>query len=161
MLAVIFFCLCILAAVRDLASLTIDNPLNAAIALLVAPAALSAGVSFEMFAMHLGVGFIAFAISFLLFQIGVFGGGDAKMIPAVLLWIGPAGVVDFLAGMAVSGGILVLFLIMGRAAVPMHAAPAIARASFDKGAGAPYGIAIAAGALYAAPASLIITELLK
>lgn len=83
------------------------------------------------------------------------------MIPAVLLWIGPSGVLDFIFGMALGGGLLAFVLLSLRKTVPADIAPAFARPALDKDAGVPYGIAITAGALFAMSASPILSDFLS
>ena len=54
-------------------------------------------------AMHFWVFAAGFAVTFLLFSIGFMGGGDAKFISAVMLWIEPEQWQFFLIAMALSG----------------------------------------------------------
>ncbi len=156
-----FFGLCLLAALRDLDTLTIPNWLNAWLAFLFIPACIIAMPGWDVFGAHALVGAIAFVICVLLFMGGVFGGGDAKMIPGVVLWIGPAGVMPFLYGMAVFGGILTILVIMSRRMLPARATPGFAYETLQESKGVPYGIAIAAGAFMAAPASPLLTSFLS
>ena len=159
LLTLVFAGFCLFAALRDLATLTIPNWLNASLALSFFPACLLVAPGWEVFGWHLLAGFIAFAISLTLFTTGVFGGGDAKMIPAVMLWIGPGGAFDFVYAMALAGGVLALLVILARKCVPAQAAPGFAYETLQDEKGVPYGIAIAAGAFAALPASPILTTL--
>jgi len=156
-----FIVLCAQAAMKDITSLTIPNWINGALALLFLPAAFAAGLGWSATGAHLLLGLTAFVLSFGLFSVGLFGGGDAKMIPAVLLWIGPAGVLDFLFGMALGGGALALVLLGARKAVPAELAPSFAQRVLSDEAGIPYGVAIAGGALLAMPASPILSQFLS
>jgi prepilin peptidase CpaA len=118
-----FFALVIGAALGDLAAMTIPNRIPA--------------------------GLVVFAATAGLFAAGLFGGGDAKLMPAVALWLGPAAVGPFVMATAVTGGILaVAFLVLRRLPVPTTAAgrPWVARLMSPE-EGIPYGVAIAAGAL--------------
>ena len=86
--AVSFFGLCIYAALIDIETLTIPNWLNGWLAFLFIPAAILAAPGWEVVGWHLLVGAIAFVASVALFFLGVYGGGDAKFVPGVLLWVG-------------------------------------------------------------------------
>lgn len=87
---------------------------------------------------HIYAFMIAFAVCFGLFALGVMGGGDAKVIPSVVLIAGGGYVVPFLFFMAVAGGLIAGVLLVKR----------------RMGAGAqqghqtvPYAVAIMVGAL--------------
>ena len=81
------------------------------------------------------------------------------MIPAVVLWMGPAASLPFLYWMAISGGACALILLIGKRSVPAEAVPGFMRAPFEPKAGVPYGVAIAAGAMLAGPHSLMLSPL--
>ena len=156
-----FFVLCLQAAIKDTLSLKITNGLNLSIAVLFIPAAFAAQIGWSAGGWHLLAGLIAFVISYLLFAFGLFGGGDAKMIPGVVLWVGPAGWLHFLAGMALSGGLLAITILLMRRAVPAALAPGFAQNILNKENGIPYGVAIATGAFLAAPHSELLNEFLS
>ncbi|MEM0985369.1 MAG: prepilin peptidase [Pseudomonadota bacterium] len=153
--------LCAYAALNDVATLKIPNWLNVSLVTLGLSALFVAGLGFEATIWHLTVALLAFVVSFALFVAGVWGGGDAKMVPAVLLWIGPLGVMPFLQWMVVAGGILAAVLIVARRTVPAGYRPRFLRKSLEKGAGAPYGVAIAAGVFMAVPSSPVFAELVS
>ena len=157
--ASVFIVLCLYAAVKDVETLTISNGLNAIIAFLFIPAVIITAPGWDVAGAHLLAGLAAFAISVLLFSLGVFGGGDAKMIPGVMLWLGPAAAIPFMTAMAVLGGLLALTVILVRRFVPAHVAPAFARETLLPGNGVPYGVAIAGGAIYAMPFSPLLSYL--
>ena len=157
----IFLLLCLFACMKDLASLTIPNWVNIGIVLLFIPAALVAGISWQTAGWHLLVGFAAFLVTFILFSFNLLGGGDAKMIPGVILWVGPAGLMDFLLGTALAGGALALAVLAARKTVPEPFAPGFVRATMQEGAGVPYALAITVGVLMAASASPLLTEFLS
>ncbi len=155
-----FFVLCLQAAIKDTLSLKITNGLNLSIAALFIPAAFVAQIGWGLAGAHLLAGLIAFIVSYLLFSFRVFGGGDAKMIPAVMLWIGPAGWIQFAVGMALSGGLLGIVILMARRAVPVELTPGFAQNIMSKENGIPYGVAIALGAVFAAPHSELFNSFL-
>lgn len=156
-----FILLCAFAAIRDLNTLTIPNWLNGWIAFLFLPMSVVALPGWDVFGLHLLVGLIAFAIAVLLFSLNVFGGGDAKMIPAVALWIGPSGMMSFIVFMAIAGGILTILIVILRGMLPQPATPGFAYETMTKGAGVPYGVAIAIGAIVAASQSAILSPTLS
>ena len=155
----VFLSLCIYAALRDIETLTITNGLNLTIAFLFFPAIIIAAPGWDVFGAHLLAGAIAFVISVVLFAFGVFGGGDAKMIPGVMLWLGPQATMPFLTAMAVVGGLLAVSVMIARKLVPAHAAPGFALETMQANNGVPYGVAIAGGAIFAASTSPLLTAI--
>lgn len=159
--AISFFVLCLYAALIDIETLTIPNWLNGWLAFLFVPAVIVAAPGWEVAGWHLLVGAIAFVVSVGLFFVGVYGGGDAKLIPAVLLWLGPAGVAPFLIATAIAGGILTILIVIMRGLVPKGVTPGFGVATFEDRKGIPYGVAITAGAFFAAPTSPFLAEMLN
>ncbi|MCR9077689.1 MAG: prepilin peptidase [Hyphomonadaceae bacterium] len=156
-----FFALCLFAALIDIETLTIPNWLNGWLAFLFVPTAIIAAPGWDAAGLHVLVGLIAFIVSVGLFFLGFYGGGDAKFIPAVMLWLGPAGAVPFLVATAMAGGVLTILIVILRALVPRGVTPGFGVATFEDRKGIPYGVAIAAGAFYAAPASPLLTDFLS
>lgn len=141
------------AAVSDLLTMTIPNRISIGLVALFLLAAPAAGMPLSAFGMHWAVGLATLAVTFILFSLGVFGGGDAKLIAAAALWMGPAGILEFVFLTAVYGGALaLLFLLLRRLPVPAAAArvPWTARL-LEPAGGIPYGIAIAAAAIVRLP----------
>lgn len=156
-----FFALCLFAALIDIETLTIPNWLNGWLAFLFIPAAILAAPGWDVVGLHLLVGTIAFIVSVALFFIGLYGGGDAKFIPAVMLWLGPAGAMPFLLWTAIAGGVLTIVVVIMRGLMPRGVTPGFGVATFEDRKGVPYGVAIATGAFLAAPASPFLTEFLN
>lgn len=152
----LFLALCIFAAMHDVNSLTIPNWLNLTLAGLFVPAALVSGVPLEILGGHILAAGLAFVIAFGLFAFRVFGGGDAKMIPAVILWMGPSAALPFAYYMAIVGGACALLLMIGKRSVPASSVPGFMRAPFEEKGGVPYGVAIAGGAILAGAASPLL-----
>ena len=100
--------LLIVAATGDVMALRIPNWLTALTALLFFPMALLTGMPMAEFGLHVLAGLILFAAGFILFQFGLFGGGDAKLMAAAGLWFGTSQTLPFLAGTAAAGGVLAL-----------------------------------------------------
>jgi len=131
--------LMITAAVSDLRSRTISNELNAAIALLAIPFWIASGLAvWPDMPIQFGAAFAVFLVFAGLFAIGAMGGGDVKMIGAVMLWIPLPLFLPMLTVMAVGGGILsavmLIHLKIRRSEKPVEV---------------PYGVAIAAAGLWA------------
>jgi prepilin peptidase CpaA len=142
------------AAIGDVRSFIITNKLNLAIAGLFLVLALPAGLSLTNFGWHIGVGVLAFVVSIGLFAIGVYGGGDAKLTGAAALWLGPTAMMPFLLYTALSGGLLVVVLMIGRALAKrfgLPRGPKWARRMLRKQSAVPYGVALCVGALLAVP----------
>lgn len=129
----------IAAAVSDLRSRSISNELNGVMALLAIPFWIASGLSvWPDMAIQLGAAFGVFLIFVGLFAIGAMGGGDVKMIGAVMLWIPLPGFLGTLAVMAIGGGILSAAMLILSKIRPS-----------DKPVEVPYGVAIAAAGLWA------------
>lgn len=161
----VLFLLCAFASMKDMSSLTIPNWVNAGIALAFVPAALTAffagDVTLATIGWHFAVGAITFVICFVLFAVGAFGGGDAKMIPAIALWMGPAGMMPFILGTTVAGGMLALAVLLARKSIPEAFAPGFVRATMQDGNGVPYGVAISVGAIVGGYSSPFLTNFLS
>jgi prepilin peptidase CpaA len=148
----IFAALVIAAAVKDLESFTIPNWISIALALAFAPAALLTGASLGAVGISLAVGLAVLALAVGMFALGWIGGGDAKLMAAASLWLGLKGLAPFVIYTALAGGALALILLALRSAWlrPIaHAGPGWARRLATPGEAAPYGVAIAIGALAA------------
>lgn len=102
--------LLIVAAMGDVLSLRIPNWLTALTAILFFPMALLTGMPLAEFGTHMLAGAILFAVGFAFFQLGLFGGGDAKLMAAAGLWFGTSQTLPFLAATALAGGVLALIV---------------------------------------------------
>jgi prepilin peptidase CpaA len=155
-LAIAFAALVLAAAARDALSFIIPNWISVALVALFAPAALAAGLSWPAVGVHLGIGAIALVAGMVMFALRWVGGGDAKLLAAAGLWMGWPAVLTYLTAGALVGGGLAIILLSIRSPrlrpLALLGPPWMARLS-DPGEGVPYGIAIAAGALIALPAS--------
>ena len=129
----------IAAAISDIRSRTISNELNAAIALLAIPFWIATGLAlWPDVPIQVGAAFGVFLIFAGLFAIGAMGGGDVKMIGAVMLWIPLPLFMPMLTVMAIGGGLLSAAML-----IYMKLRPS------DKPVEVPYGVAIAAAGLWA------------
>lgn len=154
--ALIFAGLVIVAALKDVTSFTIPNWISIALVLAFLPAALAAGVAPTEFGLHLAVGVVALLAGMGMFFAGWIGGGDAKLLAAAALWLGWRDAAPFLLITGVAGGVLAVTLMSlrssaGRALAP--SGPAWWEKLRSPEAAAPYGVAIAVGALATFPSS--------
>ncbi len=149
-IVILGFGLCVWAAIMDVSTLTIPNWLNLGLAALGLVAIVIVSPGPAALLIHLGLALVCLVVGFGLFAGGVIGGGDAKMVPAVAIWLGPAAMLPFLAMMAVAGGGLAVFLLVIRSSVSPQRIPARVRRPFIAGEGVPYAVAITAGAIFAA-----------
>lgn len=150
---IVFPALLALAAGWDLASYTIPNRLSLALILSFLAFVALSGLPLPLLGGHLAAGAVALAAGFGLFAAGYIGGGDAKLFAATSLWFGFADLLSFALVAAVFGGVLTLSLLMVRR-VPLPGGllgQAWLVRLFDQRAGIPYGVALAAGALYVLP----------
>lgn len=126
-------------------------------------AALTGRFGLGDFAAQLGMGAGFFALGFTLWACGVWGGGDAKLFAATALWFDPgsaAALVQYV--LLIGGGMGVLALVVFRCRFALASvAPVLATIDLEKYAKiAPYGVAIAAGALLALPQSALFQALM-
>lgn len=161
-LAAAFAGLVLFGAIRDLVSYTIPNWISLAIIGLFPVAAFAAGLALPTVGLHLGIGVAVLIAAMAMFAFRWIGGGDAKMFAAAALWMGWPAVVDFVLWTAITGGVLAAALMSLRTAAlrPMvlSGPPWLIKLS-EPGGAAPYGVAIAAGALVALPQSPLLSGL--
>lgn len=155
----LFFCACLsYAAFSDLRAMRLSNTLNMMLAggFVVAALAVVAGLELsplvkEPLWMH-GLSFVVvMVVSAALFFTGLFGGGDAKMLPATALWVGLTGLPVLLMVMGLAGGVLAV------AALVLPKTAFLKNGQFLEGSwlqrlqhgerSVPYGVAIAMGGL--------------
>jgi prepilin peptidase CpaA len=147
-----FAALVIGAAVKDISSFTIPNWISISLAAAFIPAALIAGVSLPTIGISFAVGAGALVLAAVMFALGWIGGGDAKLMAAAALWVGLRGIGPFAVYTGLAGGALALGLVALRSSWlrPLaEVGPGWARRLATPGEAAPYGVAIAAGALVA------------
>jgi prepilin peptidase CpaA len=149
--------LLIVAGIGDIRRYRIPNNLVYAVV-----AAFAVGALFDMSWTTIGFAVLSsvamFALTAGLFALGLFGGGDVKLIAAMALWTGLADLPRFLLVMTAAGGLLgVAWMVRRRLHRPALASePAVAAEGLDAGTpssgGAParkipnripYGVAIA------------------
>jgi prepilin peptidase CpaA len=150
------FAVCIAwAAISDVSGLRIRNEVSLILAGTFLVYALIPSNNVDL-PMHLLVGGITLAVTFGFFLMHWLGGGDAKLIPAVALWVGPGQIASFVITLAILGGIfaLALFLLqlLFRVFPPLEAGfPLPAVAAWARNGICPYAVPIAFAALLEAP----------
>ncbi len=157
-LLAVFPALVIVAALKDATSFTIPNWISGLLILAFFPAAFAAGLPLGVLGVSLAVGAACLVAGIGMFAAGWIGGGDAKLFAAAGLWLGTGAAIPFIIYTAVAGGLLAVFLVSLRADWSRSVLPAgprwVERLRAPKGE-APYGVAIAAGALLAFPQSAL------
>lgn len=152
----LFPALLVFGAVSDLLTFKIPNWVSLALVGLFVAAAPFAGVSWAVIGSHLAIGLILLLAGMGMFALKLLGGGDAKLLAAAGLWMGWAALPSYFFWVAIVGGMLAFALVAFRRA-PLATGiaeyPWISRLH-DRGAGIPYGIALAAGALMTFPQTI-------
>lgn len=153
----LFAGLLVFAAASDVATMKIPNWISIALAAAYPIYAIATGAGWTTIAWHFAFGAAILVIGFLLFQIGVMGGGDAKLIAAAAVWTGVSSFAMFALWTALAGGLLALVLMFVRKGMqPSEARPAFINRLLKPRGGVPYGVAIAAGGLVAAGSALTL-----
>ena len=141
------------AASSDLLTMTISNRISLALIAGFVGLALATGMSAEAMGYHALAGALVLVVAFACYARGWIGGGDAKLAAATALWFCFEYLYDYLLWASLLGGVLTLAIIRFRA-LPLPDALAkqvwIARLH-QENAGVPYGIALAAAAMFIYP----------
>ncbi|PKQ05721.1 MAG: peptidase [Alphaproteobacteria bacterium HGW-Alphaproteobacteria-11] len=148
----------IFGAIWDLTTMTIPNRLTIALVAAFVLLAPLAGLSLQQIGMHVAAGFAMLLVGMALFGFGWIGGGDAKFVAGAALWIGLTELLPYLLIASLLGGALTLVLLaFRRLPLPelMHRRAWIARLH-DRGAGVPYGVALAVAGLIVFPRTIWI-----
>lgn len=152
-LTAVFPVIVTVAACYDLLTMQIPNRFPAILATAFIIVALLAGFQLSAIGIHLIAGIGVLAGTFALFAFGFLGGGDAKLASAIALWLGIEQALPFLVLTALFGGALSLVILAFRA-MPLPSwllgwPPALRL--HERGAGVPYGVALAAATLAVFP----------
>ncbi|GAA0550106.1 prepilin peptidase CpaA [Rhizomicrobium palustre] len=139
-----------LAAGYDLASYTIPNRIGLALVAAFFLFYAVSGQPLTFLGSHLAAFAVALAAGFAFFAARFIGGGDAKLFAATALWFGFSDLLAYTLVSALLGGGLTLAILMARR-VPLPAglvSQAWIVRLHDSKSGIPYGVALAAGALF-------------
>lgn len=143
------------AAANDLFTMKIPNRISLALIAGFLVAAFFTGMPLNTIGIHLVLGMLVLVATFALFSMNMLGGGDAKLMAAGALWMGPEHIIEFLAYVTIFGGVLAMVVLAYRKYIPAAALqlPGWAQRLHVEGSGIPYGIAIAASGLKLFPAT--------
>jgi prepilin peptidase CpaA len=142
-----------LAGLMDLITMKIRNEIVIFIVGMYVLFAPLAGLGMGHIGLSLLVALGLMACTFAFFCLGWIGGGDAKLIPAIVLWLGAEHAFSYIIATVVIGGILTSAILIFRS-VPLPAVFFRIPWVLDlhaRGGGIPYGVAIAAGGLLILP----------
>jgi len=144
-----FSILVVSAAVSDLLRFQISNVIPISLSILFFISVILIGWDLQSTFYNLLTAIVALFVCFIFFNIGFFGGGDAKLISAICIWSGLEGLYEFILIMALIGGVLAIILMGFR---KLNIPPNLRNIAWiNRLHGAkkrvPYGIAIAASAL--------------
>lgn len=150
---VVFSAAMVFAGVRDLATMTIPNWLTLGLALAFFAFAPLVAMPLAEVGVHSAVGFAALLVGMGFFGMGWIGGGDAKLVAAIILWVGWTQALPYLVVASLLGGALTL-IILGFRTLPLPGI--LVRQNWllrlhDRSEGVPYGIALAVAALLVFP----------
>jgi prepilin peptidase CpaA len=150
----------ITGAVYDLSTFTIPNWISLGLLALFPASALATGLSLGDAGIHLAVGAGALLVGMALFAGGIVGGGDAKLFAALALYMGLQSVIPYVFAVALAGGVLAaLLLVMRWLPVRVFLSRFVWMQKLSgAGVGVPYGVAIAAGAIVALPATQLFAS---
>ena len=149
------------AAANDLFTMKIPNRISLALIGGFVAIALITRMPLETLGLHVVIAVAVLIATFTLFSLNMLGGGDAKLMAAGALWMGPDHIIEFVAYVTIFGGILAVAMLGYRNFLPANALPlpAWARRLHRTGEGIPYGIAIAAAGLMLFPATAFFRTL--
>lgn len=142
----------IIAAVGDVKSFTITNKLNILFFLSFLIFAPFLGLGFAEIGQHFLVALAAFLICFVLFTIGVFGGGDVKLVGATAFWLGSAPMMSYVFYTAIAGGFLAIIILTSRLLAKKYGlprSPKWLRQMLRGHSAIPYGVALCIGGMVA------------
>ena len=158
---VVFPTLMVFAAFSDLFTMTIPNRVSLLLVFFYFALALYLPIPLQTVGLHVSCGLAVLALTFVLFQFGWVGGGDAKLASATALWLGWEHLLDYGLIASLAGGVLTIAIIALRwRDLPRRllSIAFVARLA-EKSNGVPYGIALAIAGLLMYPQTGVWTRL--
>lgn len=143
----VVFIVTLLSCISDIRSLRIPNMYALVILACFIPAWLTTPAVFDPLWHHLAAMGLMFILTYIMFSIGIMGGGDSKLATALGLWVGLKGLLPFVFYMALIGGVLgVMTLFLRKKKLFNNPKPGswIEQAQAGQNA-VPYGVAISFG----------------
>lgn len=158
LLIFVFLGLMVLAALTDIKMFKIPNWLCLAIIAVFPFYGIAAGLDWTEWGGHALGGGLGLLIGIALFAPGYIGGGDGKLFAAASLWFGWADFVPYLFTTLLAGGILAVMLLFARRSLAQSAGLGglVTHEALQEGGPVPYGVALAAGALWCLPQASIL-----
>lgn len=154
----VFAGLLIYAACSDVARLLIPNWVSIALTAAFPVVALAVGMPLAEIGLHFLFGVGVLVVGFFLFQGGVIGGGDAKLLAATAVWTGFPAFAPFALGTVLAGGLIAVVLLLARRVFKQaESLPSFVNRLLTPRSGVPYGVAIMIGGLLATPALSYLT----
>jgi prepilin peptidase CpaA len=149
------------AASSDLLTMTIANRVSLVLVGGFVLLAVLSGLSGVDVLSHVEAAAAVLAVAFCCFAFGWIGGGDAKLAAATALWLGFSHLFDYLVYASILGGALTLAIVQFRNFPLPHflVGREWAERLHRPGGGVPYGIALAAAALFVYPQTEWMTAL--
>ena len=140
------------AAISDILWLRIPNWLSVLLVACFVAYALIAGFGVDFVAWRLGLGLGILLLGFVVYNFGLLGGGDVKLIAASAVWVGPNELAMFLLLIALFGGVLAASVFILRKSILPIPGWLVRQQWFSRlitdGKGIPYGVAICAGGIF-------------
>ena len=138
----------ILSCISDVRSLRIPNWHSLVILGCFIPAWLATPEAFSGLWQHSGAMMGMFAVTYIMFCLGMMGGGDSKLGTVLGLWTGLKGLLPFMVYMAIMGGVVGIISLFIRKNKPFKTPlPGSWVDQLQNGRNAvPYGVAISFGA---------------
>jgi prepilin peptidase CpaA len=147
------------AGAMDLFTMTIPNRVSMALIGAFLVCGVFAGLSLEQFAVHLACGGAILIIGIGMFAAGLLGGGDAKLMAASAIWVGVDKLMLYFLTISILGGVLAIaLLVYRRLPARSYQLPVWAARLHESGSHMPYGVAIAAAALWIYPQTIWFTS---
>ncbi|MGB0905884.1 MAG: A24 family peptidase [Maricaulaceae bacterium] len=153
-IAFIFVATMLMAAIRDASTMTIPNWISLVLLGAFVLCVPFAWQGWPTLSEHIAVGITVFAIGFIMFALGWFGGGDAKLMAATAIWWTWPDLMLYLVYTTVAGGVLGVLILLCRKFLPARIITSswVYRLLKDE-TKMPYGLALAFGALTTLPQS--------
>lgn len=158
---IVFPTLMVFAAFSDLFTMTIPNRVSLLLVFFYFALAAYLPLPWQTLGLHVACGIAMLALTFVLFQFGWIGGGDAKLASATALWLGWEQLYDYGLVASIAGGVLTIIIIeLRRRDLPRRLLSVGFIATLaEKTNGVPYGIALAIAGLMVYPQTSVWARL--